>query len=80
MTSNDSDSREFYLACMNHVRIDSRKLDTAVSGHSLSLSLLTPVVAATTVSSKMSLHEAFGNLKSSHHDAATRAETQHLVE
>ena len=79
MTSNDSDSREFYLACMNRVRIDSRKLDTAVSGHSLSLSLLTPV-AATTVSSKMSLHEAFGNLKSSHHDAATRAETQHLVE
>jgi hypothetical protein len=62
---------------MDRVRIDSRKLDTAVSGHSLSL--LTPV-AATTVSSKMSLHEAFGNLKSSHHDAATRAETQHLVE
>jgi hypothetical protein len=64
---------------MNRARIDSRKLDTAASGHSLSLSLLTPV-AATTVSSKMSLHEAFGNLKSSHHDAATRAETQHLVE
>lgn len=62
---------------MNRVRIDSGKLDTAVSRHSLSL--LMPE-AATTVSCKISLHEAFGNLKSSHHDATTRAETQHLVE